>query len=380
MSCSHYGIPLAPLVANQSHIRAGSVYISNPVDGLETGGHFSLKTICLPGFVREDGQIHPNILFGNCRLLKKIHPFWENTLKLSAMAGKRDNIKSVVFTPASWHHIYSKHSITETNTFRSLSNRAHTTARDDEKLSVFIHKDFTRGKKTLFTKMLTVNNDEKEVIDFDPRLQGPFTCLVAGPTGCGKTQLIFKLIENTAQLITPTVHNIVYCYGQWQKDFKKYDNKVNFHEGLIPREQIFPVNSQESSTQHTLLIIDDLLGKEDTSLVRDIFIKGSHHNNISVIFVTQNLFLPHKDYRTLSLNAHYLVIFKNPRDMSQINALARQAFASKPTFLTAVYNRETSDRHSYLLLDFKQSTPELMRVRDSITTPWKTTVFVPTYK
>ena len=87
MSCSHYGIPLAPLVANQSHIRAGSVYISNPVDGLETGGHFSLKTICPPGFVREDGQIHPNILFGNCRLLKKIHPFSENTLKLSAMAG-----------------------------------------------------------------------------------------------------------------------------------------------------------------------------------------------------------------------------------------------------------------------------------------------------
>ena len=149
---------------------------------------------------------------------------------------------------------------------------------------------------------------------------------------------------------------------------------------LIPREQIFPINSQESSTQHTLLIIDDLLGKEDTSLIRDIFIKGSHHNNISVIFVTQNLFLPHKDYRTLSLNAHYLVVFKNPRDMSQKNALARQAFASKPAFLTAVYNRETSDRHSYLLLDFKQSTPELMRVRDSIATPWNTTVFVPTYK
>ena len=124
--------------------------------------------------------------------------------------------------------------------------------------------------------------------------------------------MIFKLIENAAHLITPTVHNIVYCYGQWQKEFKKCDNKVSFHEGLIPREQIFPINSQESSTQHTLLIIDDLLGKEYTSLVRDIFIKGSHHNNISVIFVTQNLFLPHKDYRTLSLNAHYLVVFKNP--------------------------------------------------------------------
>ena len=77
-------------------------------------------------------------------------------------------------------------------------------------------KHFTE-KKTLFTKMLTVNNEEKEVIDFNAR---PFTCLVAGPTGCGKTKLIFKLIENAAQLITPTVHNIVYCYGQWQKEFK----------------------------------------------------------------------------------------------------------------------------------------------------------------
>ena len=94
MSCSHYGIPLAPLVANLSHIREGLVHISNPVDGLETGGHFSLKTICPPDFVREDAQIYPNILFGNCRLLKKIHPYSEPKLKLSAMAGKHDSINN----------------------------------------------------------------------------------------------------------------------------------------------------------------------------------------------------------------------------------------------------------------------------------------------
>ena len=95
------GIPLAPLVANPSHIREGLVHIYNPVDGLETGGQFSLKTICPPDFVREDAQIRPNILFGNCRLLKKIHSYSEPKLKLSAMAGKRNSIKSVVFTLAS---------------------------------------------------------------------------------------------------------------------------------------------------------------------------------------------------------------------------------------------------------------------------------------
>ena len=151
---------------------------------------------------------------------------------------------------------------------------------------------------------MPISAEKEEVIDFDPRLQGPFTCLVAGPTGCGKTQLIFKIIHNATQLITPQVQHIVYCYGQWQNEFKQFGNKVTFHEGLLPREQLFPVIQQESSTQHTLLIIDDLLDKEDTSLVHDIFIKGSHHNNISVIFITQNLFLPHKDFRTLSLNAH----------------------------------------------------------------------------
>ena len=78
------------------------------------------------------------------------------------MAGKCDSIKSVVFTPASWHHIFSKHSITETNTFRSLSNRAQTTARDDEKLSVFIHKDLV-----VPVVNATITNPDKQFADWD---------------------------------------------------------------------------------------------------------------------------------------------------------------------------------------------------------------------
>lgn len=217
-----------------------------------------------------------------------------------------------------------------------------------------------------------------EVIEFDPRLQGPFTCLLAGPTGCGKTQLVFKLIEKEAELINPPVQEIVYCYGQWQDAFKNYEKRVTFHEGLLSREALF--DKKKINPPHSLLIIDDLLDPEDAPLVRDLFIKGSHHRNMSVIFITQNLFLPHKDYRTLSLNAHYMIIFKNPRDMSQINALSRQVFPANPGFLTSVYNHETSARHSYLLLDFKQSTPNPMRVRSSVTTPWKSIVYIPTPK
>ena len=75
MSCSKYGIPMAPLVANQSHIKQGWVYISNPVDGTEAGGYYWLKTICPPNFQKVDDQVHPNILFDNCHLLKKIQTY-----------------------------------------------------------------------------------------------------------------------------------------------------------------------------------------------------------------------------------------------------------------------------------------------------------------
>ena len=220
--------------------------------------------------------------------------------------------------------------------------------------------------------METSPNNE---VQFDPRLQGPFTMLIAGPTSCGKSHLVFNIIENAETLITPSTASITYCYSQWQPGFEKIKNKVTFHEGLMSREELF--DTKKDTTQHRLLIIDDLMDPEYAPLVRDLFIRGSHHLNISVVFITQNLFMPNKDYRTLSLNAHYLIVFKNPRDMSQIRHLGQQAFPAHRGFLTMVYNNETQVKHSYIVLDCKQGTPNDLRVRGSVTTPGNTLVFIP---
>jgi hypothetical protein len=58
--------------------------------------------------------------------------------------------------------------------------------------------------------------------------------------------------------------------------------------------------------------------------ISDLFAKGSHHRNLSIIYILQNTFHQGKEMRNISLNAHYIVLIKSPRDKQQISMLARQ--------------------------------------------------------
>ena len=53
-------------------------------------------------------------------------------------------------------------------------------------------------------------------------LRQPFTALLAGPTGCGKTCFVFKLVDNVVRMIDPPPTRIVYCYGEYQQLFREY--------------------------------------------------------------------------------------------------------------------------------------------------------------
>ena len=106
--------------------------------------------------------------------------------------------------------------------------------------------------------------------------------------------------------------------------------------------------------------------RESNDKVVDLFTKGCHHKNISVFFITQNLFHQGKGQRDISLNAHYIIYFKNPRDRAQIQHLARQMCPENPKFLQEAYNDATAVAHGYLLIDLKQSTEENFRFRTNI--------------
>jgi len=114
-----------------------------------------------------------------------------------------------------------------------------------------------------------------------------------------------------------------------------------------------------------MLIIDDLMHESGDS-VSKIFTRDSYHKNISVVFITQNLFYGSKQNRTMSLNTHYLVLFKNPRDLTQIRNLASQMHPGKTKFLVDAYREATSQPFSYLLIELKPDTDEKLRIRANI--------------
>ena len=149
----------------------------------------------------------------------------------------------------------------------------------------------------------------------------PFTCMVAGPTGCGKTEWVKRFITHLQDMVTPVPTKIIWSYGEWQPSYHPLQDRVQFVQGLPD----LPAYSREP----LLLVIDDQMQSVDQRVCR-FFTKESHHHNISVIYIVQNLFDKHKEHPTISLNAHYLVVFKNPRDGSQILHLAKQMYPGKP--------------------------------------------------
>jgi hypothetical protein len=181
--------------------------------------------------------------------------------------------------------------------------------------------------------------------------------MVSGPTGCGKSYFVRELIKNQARVIDTKFKEIIWCYGEWQAMYDELREEVTFNKGIL---KDLPTDGEPR-----LIVIDDLMREADGNVV-DLFTKGSHHRNLSVLFLTQNLFHKGKAQRDISLNAHYMIVFKNPRDAGQIIFLARQISPENPKFILEAYRDATAVPHGYLLLDLKQSTDDIIRVRTNV--------------
>ena len=191
----------------------------------------------------------------------------------------------------------------------------------------------------------------------DPRWEHPFTCVIAGPTGCGKTYFVKQFLQHLSDMMNPIPSEVIWCYKEWQPGYETVTG-VTFVEGLPKAEEWHGDNRR-------LVIVDDLMSETDERVTK-LFTKGSHHRNLSVMYLVQNLFGKNKEQRTISLNSHYLVVFKNPRDASQIVHLAKQMYPGRVKYMQEAFKSATSEAHGYLLIDLKQDTPDHLRLRTGL--------------
>ena len=181
----------------------------------------------------------------------------------------------------------------------------------------------------------------------DPRWQHPFTCIVAGPTGCGKTTFVARLLRNASEMIDPPPERVTWYYGEWQAAYKNLDiPNMRMEEGLP--------TSFDNDGKRGLVVLDDLMAETDER-VTNLFTKKSHHSDTSVIYLVQNLFSKNKESRTISLNAQYMLA-----------NLARQMYPGRGAFVQEAFADATASPYGYLLIDLKQNTTDDMRLRTSV--------------
>ena len=190
-------------------------------------------------------------------------------------------------------------------------------------------------------------------------LKHPFTMVVSGPTGSGKTMWVKRLIEQRDTVSFPPPLKISYFYGEYQSAFDEIKN-VEFVNGLDGIENY-------GSGEPSWIIIDDLmLESSNSSLISNLFTRASHHRNLSVILLTQNFFCKGKESRNISLNAQYVVLFKNPRDKSLATNIARQMYPNQIKKFQNAFDLATAEPFSYLFIDLKPNTPDEIRLMSHV--------------
>jgi len=98
-----------------------------------------------------------------------------------------------------------------------------------------------------------------------------------------------------------------------------------------------------------LIVLDDLIDSANSIKVSELFTKGSHHRSISLDIITQILIHQGPSSRDISLNSKYIVLFKNPRDKTQIVHLARQVYPENISSFHKTYLEACKDPQLFIL-------------------------------
>jgi hypothetical protein len=190
----------------------------------------------------------------------------------------------------------------------------------------------------------TFNNINDHIDENQLKFKHPFNMIVGGASGSGKTRWIMKFLKSHAHLIDIPMKHILYCYGVYDNDVLIFQNwGMETHYGLPTEEKL------KELPKPLLVIFDDLMIDSKSKYLDILFTRGSHHWNMSIVFVAQNLF--NKQLSNARTNAHYLVLLKSPSSELQIRILGAQLFPRNLNYFMESYADATDNPFGYLVIN-----------------------------
>ena len=218
-----------------------------------------------------------------------------------------------------------------------------------------------------------------ETQSLQPFKQRSSICL-SGATGSGKTVWVYRLLRHLKGMFDgEPPEKVLYCYGVSQPLFDEMERNVEnieFHEGL-PTPSVLD-ELVGDATRPKLIILDDMVQQMvKKPQIELLLTRGCHHRNLSVVYLTRNLFQMGKNARTIALNTYYMILFENLRDVSQIGHLARQLYPNKTDVLMEAYRHATGTPYGYLVVDSSPNADPKYRLRTKVFPNEDPVVYVP---
>lgn len=191
----------------------------------------------------------------------------------------------------------------------------------------------------------------------DIRFKENFKIFLCGPSRCGKTVFIKDLLENMSSITKQNISKVIYVYKVWQSIFEDMHSQGLVNIFLEEKDNIIEKIKNLAYGETSLIIFDDLINSKNLEEISNLFVVDGRHSNYSLIFTSQRMFVNNEYFRQISNNCDYIIVFRNPRNYSEIRTLAQQLTPIGLDLLD-IYTKATKDPFSYLLINLTQECNE----------------------
>ena len=180
-------------------------------------------------------------------------------------------------------------------------------------------------------------------MNYDIRCKTPFSLILSGASGSGKTTWLEHFLSIFDKITDGKgkYEKLLWFSGTNQPDlFIGIRSKCKGSTRVFDSIDNEIYSKIEKEGKNSIIVVDDLMHEMSSNAdIGKLFTKGRSHLNCNVILVWQNVFPKGPEMRNLSINAQHIVIFKNPRDKSQIRFFAQQVAPGKVTSFLDVFER-----------------------------------------